>query len=126
MQISDEVIKILEYLCSKIGLTIDWTRNNVLPYVEQLCEKYIHWEVSTSFAWIWISLVIALMALVGAIVVYKTDGWDGWEWILFSLIIIGVILVCGTQIFDIIKCKTFPEKAIYDYIRQYINATRKY
>ena len=48
MQISDEIIKVLEYLCTKIGLTIDWTSSNVLPYVEQLCGKFVKWEIGTN------------------------------------------------------------------------------
>ena len=30
MQVSDEVIKILEYLCQKIGVTVDWTNNKTI------------------------------------------------------------------------------------------------
>lgn len=48
MQISDEIIKVLEYLCTRIGLTIDWTSSNVLPYIEQLCGKFVKWEIGTS------------------------------------------------------------------------------
>ena len=47
MQISNEIIQVLEYLAEKIGITIDWTNNNVLPYVEQLCKKFIEWEYTT-------------------------------------------------------------------------------
>ena len=117
MQISDEVIEILEYLCDKIGLTIDWTSNNVLPYVEQICEKFILWEVNTSFAWIGIMCVATIIALIFAIVIYNLDSWDGFEWAIFFVVLVATIIVCGTQIFDIIECYTFPEKVIYDYIQ---------
>lgn len=62
MVASDEIIKVLEYLCSKIGLTIDWTNKNIFPYIEQLCGKFIRWEIATSTVWI----VIAVVALVVA------------------------------------------------------------
>ena len=117
MQISNEVIKILEYLCDKIGITIDWTSNNVLPYVEQLCEKFIAWEINTSFAYIGIMGVITIITLIFSIIL----DWDGFEWCIFICVLIVAITVCGCQIFDIIECKTFPEKAIYDYIQTYLS-----
>ena len=57
MYISDEIIKILEYLCDKIGITFDWTSNNVLPYLEQICEKFIRYEIGTSIAWLIIGVI---------------------------------------------------------------------
>lgn len=123
MQISDEVIKILEYLCDKIGLTIDWTSNNVLPYVEQLCEKFIMWEVNTSFAWMGIMGAATVITLIFAIIIYNVDSWDGFEWIIFGGVLLATIVVCGCQIFDIIECKTFPEKAIYDYIQYHLSSS---
>lgn len=123
MQISDEVIKILEYLCDKIGVTIDWTSNNVLSYVEQLCEKFIHWEVNTSFAWMAIMGVATIISLIFAIVIHNVSDWDGFEWIIFGVILATTIIVCGFQIFDIIECKTFPEKAIYDYIQYHLGSS---
>jgi hypothetical protein len=122
MQVSDEIIKVLEYLGEKLGVTIDWTSNNVLPYVEQLCEKFVHWEISTSYAWIAIMGVATILSLIFAIIVYKVDdGWYGVEWMMFGITLLIAIIVCGDQIFDIIECKTFPEKAIYDYIQLHFN-----
>lgn len=126
MQISDEVIKILEYLCDKIGVTIDWTSNNVLPYVEQLYEKFIMWEVNTSFAWIYIMGAITVIALICAIVIHNISDWGGFEWFIFGCILCVTIIVCGIQIFDIIECKTFPEKVIYDYIKTYMSNHSRY
>ena len=42
MQANEQIIDVLEYLCKKIGVTIDFTNKNILPYVNQLCEKYIN------------------------------------------------------------------------------------
>ena len=117
MYISDEVIKILEYLCDKIGITIDWTSNNVLPYVEQLCTKYITWEISTSYAWIGIMCALVIVGLIFS----KIANMDGFEKVIFWTIVITAFIVVGAQIFDIIECKTFPEKTVYDYIQLQLN-----
>lgn len=118
---SDEIIKVLEYLCQKIGITIDWTNNNVFPYIEQLCEKFINWEISTSIAWIVIMCVSTIAALILAIIFSYKDCLDGFEWVAFTIILVVTIAVCGCQTFDIIECKTFPEKVIYEYIQDNLN-----
>ena len=115
--LSDEVIKILDYLCDKIGITIDWTSNNVFPYIEQLCEKFINWEISTSIAWMVIMCVATVLSLIVVIIVNKFSDWEGFEWMIFTVVLAATIVVCGCQTFDIIECKTFPEKVIYEYIQ---------
>lgn len=120
MQISDEVIKVLEYLCDKIGFTIDWTSNNVLPYVEQLCTKFIKWETSTSIGWI----VIMLLLIIIGFIFSKVVDWDGIEKLIFWMIVVIAVIVASIQAFDIIKCYTFPEKAIYDYVNMHLSNSR--
>lgn len=71
MTISNEIIEVLEYLCAKIGLTIDWTGDNVIPYVTQLCEKFVKWEAYTSIAWITIMWVSTILFAVSCVVVSK-------------------------------------------------------
>ena len=117
MQISKEVIEILEYLCDKIGLTIDWTSNNVLPYVEQLCAKFIKWEIGTSICWIAIMLLLIIVGLIFS----KVVDLCGMEKCIFGALVIVGLMVIGIQAFDIIECYTFPEKAIYDYIQMHMN-----
>ena len=118
---SSEIIKILDDLCRRFGLVIDWTSENVLPYLQQLCEKFINWEINTSLAWIYIAGVVTVLMLIFAIVVGFFDTWDGEQWVFFICVFAISVIVIGVQIFDIIECKTFPEKAIYDYIKQYMH-----
>ena len=116
MQISDEIIKVLEYMCDKVGVTIDWTSNNILPYVQQLGGKFIRWEIGTSISWI----VISIISVVVAFLIIKFADMDGLESLIFATVIILATIIIGCQIFDIIECYTFPEKAIYDYIQKYL------
>lgn len=113
MQISKEIIEVLDYMGNKFGLAIDWSSENVLPYIEQLCSKFISWEVATSIAWIFIAI---LAVIVIGVIVKLADG----EWGCFIAATVVAIVIIGCQMFDIIECKTFPEKAIFEYIQQYI------
>ena len=120
MTISSEIIEVLDYLGEKFGIAIDWTSNNVLPYLQTLADKFIKWEISTSIVWI----AIAAFVMVGMIVLINLKGIReineetyGMLWIpIIVLIIISFIVIC-IQIFDIVECNMFPEKALYDFIK---------
>lgn len=116
MNVSEQIISVIDNLCQKFGIAIDWTANNVLPYIETLCGKYIDWEINTSIAWIIIAASCSLIALIAAIFICKFCYWDNVEWVVFGFVLVISIGIIGAQIFDIIECKTFPEKAIYDYV----------
>lgn len=39
MQFSNEVIKIIDNLCEKFGMAIDWMSQNVVPYLQEVSQK---------------------------------------------------------------------------------------
>lgn len=123
---SEEVIKILDALAEKFGLAIDWTSANVLPYLQQLCGKYVTYEIATSVVWILIGICLLF---VGKYVIekakqcwkkYKEDTYSDYDdgtimlGILAGCVIIGGIAVILCQTFDIVTCVTFPEKVIIE------------
>lgn len=126
--ISNEIINVLEYLAQKIGLTIDWTSENVMPYVEQLFEKFIAYEIATSFAWIGIYIFISIVATLFFVGMKKLadrlqDSFlleVGITVLIFALVF-SFMVICF-QVFDIIECKIFPEKTIYEYIQMMLNS----
>ena len=120
MTVSSEIIEVLDYLGEKFGIAIDWTSNNVLPYLQTLADKFIKWEISTSIVWI----IIAAFVMVAMIVLMNVKGvreineeTDGMLWIpIIALILASFMIIC-VQIFDIVECNLFPEKALYDFIK---------
>ena len=128
MQVSNQIIEVLDYLCSKIGITIDWTESNVLPYVQMLLKKYIAWEIGSDIFW----CIIGIGFIILGIIFYKmtikfenkyekTGDVDYEVFYIFIFIAFVIVLVVGVimelyNIYDIIKCITFPELKIYEYI----------
>lgn len=123
---SEEVIKILDALAEKFGLAIDWTSANVLPYLQQLCGKYITYEIATSVVWILIGICLLF---VGKYAIGKTKYcWEKYkeDWhsdynygVILLGILAGCVIVVGIavilyQTFDIVTCITFPEKIIIE------------
>ena len=114
---SKEIIEILDYIGAKFGLAIDWTDENVLPYVEELAEKYINYEIAISATIVIALVVIALILgiLTGILYIKNYDGYVVCGVLLFVCFLVGVFVI-PAEIADIIKCITFPEMQIYEYL----------
>ena len=138
MEVSEQVIKVLDAVCDKFGIAIDWTSNNVIPYIQQLGNKIIIYDIYNSIMWLVIGSVIPLTV---AILIkkflnkkkleaketindyYYTDGsLDEGAWCCYAMIIILIIIaiiLTASNIQDIIQDVVFPEKTIIEFITQY-------
>lgn len=117
---SDEVIKLLDDLGRRFGIAIDWSSQNVMPYLQDLMSRYIDYEVMTSIAWIVIGAILLIGGIVFTIIFVK-NGRDCAPLISIGIAIGGVVLI-GVQVFDIITCYTIPEKAIIEYINSLLSS----
>lgn len=136
MTFSEELIKVLEYLGGKIGVAIDWTSANMLPYLQELCEKIVTYEIWTSYAWIavmWGILIISWVVTAPPWIVAEKEDWDIPEHmcaIMVCLLIlsfawsIATVAVTAVQVFDIITATYFPEKTIYEFITTAIQTAK--
>ena len=123
---SEEIIKVLDALGEKFGIAINWTSENVMPYLQQLCSKYITYEIATSVVWLLIGICLLF---IGKYLIEKTKQyWKMYEEkensdfdmiaIVFGMlagcvIIVGIIVIlCQTM--DIVTCVTFPEKMLIE------------
>ena len=121
MTVSSQIIEVLNDLCTKFGMVIDWSQGNVVPYVQTLMTKFISWEIATSWAWIGIAAFMILLGIT--VIILEENVWDTYVWTFAGIVVIIVFLfVIGWQIFDIIECKVFPEKAICDYVSMLLSA----
>lgn len=126
MTISEEIIKVLDALSSKLGLAIDWTAENVMPYAQELIDRYVNFEIATSIFYI---ILWILMTIIGILIVRyaapkaRATQYDP-EQLPFWVLTIGVvwavifcvvsIIVTAVQCMDIITCLVLPEKLIID------------
>lgn len=49
---SKEIIEVLDALSDRLGMSIDWTQNNIIPYLQEISSKYVNYEIATSIVWI--------------------------------------------------------------------------
>lgn len=123
MTISSQIIEVLNHLCLKFGLAIDWTQENIFPYLQELAGKYIAWEMATSYAWLIGAGVLFVLAIILFIVETKC-GCDGFAGIFGTALIAASIGICIAQVGDVLTCKYFPEKQIIEYVNYLIRTTK--
>lgn len=122
---SEEIIKVLDNLAQKFGIAIDWTNQNILPYLQDLMGRYI--SLQNSYAIVWI--VISIIMIIGSIILiskcikatkkrYNTDE-DAIAWgILLSIIIITIfVVVLFCNIFGLLQNIFTPEITILNYLK---------
>lgn len=125
MVVSEQIIQVMDALCEKFGVAIDWANETALPYLAMLCDKLVAYEIWTSVAWMAIMIVASIVCAVIAIV-KREDLADALEdadfgamlaYALFIVIWGATTIVICSQVMDIIKCVTFPEMYIFEYIQ---------
>lgn len=117
---NNKVIEVLDYLFQKFGIAVDWTSENIMPYIQVLCEKYIRWEISSSIAWVVIGSVLFLIGV--ALIIWDACNYFdliGPTVIGFGIIIAAVGILC-VNVFDIIRCNVFPELQLIEYVQTLI------
>lgn len=127
MTMSDQIIAVLDNICAKFGVAIDWTSENVLPYVMELAGKFIKYEIVTSIVSSVMTLAILFIAFNCFKFSYKKwkeDIYNNSYWdlstvvfgIIFGALALASIFIVIADVFDIVTCITFPEKAIFEYV----------
>lgn len=120
IKIADDIIKILEYLFAKMGIAIDWSADNVMPYLMELGNHIVSYKM-------WCAIIIICAVLVSFIIVWLLcNMWkkvypNNEDVCIYTIIIklaitVVMIITISVQSITIAKCKTFPEIVVYDYI----------
>lgn len=130
MSFSSELIKILDDLGRRFGIVIDWSSENIIPYLQELVGRFINWEITTSSIWIVFAIAVIVSSCIllkKSINIIKKDDYysEGWIFaLLMSIVFLGIgIIVFFVQSFDIAKVIFLPELTIYEYIKSFINVS---
>lgn len=129
---SEEIIKVLDNLAQKFGIAIDWTSQNIMPYLQDLMSRYIQYQNAIAITWIIISILVVIISIIATIKVYKWtkkneyDSYDD-EYMLAAItymialvltIVSTVVLFCN--IFGLIQNIHMPELTILNYTKTLI------
>ena len=132
---SEEIIKVLDNLSQKFGIAIDWTSQNVMPYLQDLAVRFIQYRNMQAIIWIVVSVIMFI--LVGIILrvvlkyidkYYDSDEYSsvydddkafakGLAWFIAGIFIFAFILVITLNIRGLIQNIYLPEATIIEYIK---------
>lgn len=127
---SEEIIKVLDELGKRFGIVIDWSNQNIIPYLQELLKRFICYRNIMACAWIIISIAVAISGVVMFKFLnkwIKSENYDndccddetlaavGY---IFSICIIalGIGLIIG-NILGITKNICMPEMVVYEYMK---------
>lgn len=145
MTFSEQFKDIFNMLCEKIGVAIDWTQENIIPYVMELCKRFVILNIVEEALWL-VSGIIAVV-VIGFLfkAIFKDykrsadtrDDTFWWDWYsncispkvgtIFVFVFGGVALLFGLimipcSISELLKWAIVPEIQLIEEITSFISA----
>lgn len=134
---SEEIIKVIDELCKKFGVAIDWTSQNVLPYLQELGHRIAIYKIAMSAIGVFIGLVFLVLGIclckkVISEYLYcrknkKDTVWWDYDFgpeapAFFSMVGIGAagiiaLAVLSCSIPELIKWVVVPELGLFEYLQ---------
>lgn len=116
---ADEIIKVIDDLAERFGIVIDWGSENILPYLTDLMNRIVGYEIGTSIVWIVIGVILCVLGIIISFQVPKwCEKYDDDDICIFLIVTIPAVLfgICMIvyQTHDIIRCMYIPEAVAYD------------
>lgn len=110
-----DLIDVLDYVGDKLGATIDWSSNNLVPYIQELGEKIVNYKAGLAWLYIGLASLIAVIALILLIISGLNSWHDGMLFASACLFVVAIVIAI-INAHTLIACNTFPEKVILDYL----------
>ena len=114
----NKVVEVIDALCDKFGIAVDWTSENIFPYLQDLMERFVKYTILKNSLSIFFVVLITLLSFN----FYKkrrgsnTDS-EIFGGIVFFLCFSGFLFIVPTCSFEIITAITIPEKIIIETIQ---------
>ena len=131
---SSQFIEIFDHLCQKFGIVIDWTAQNVIPYITALCGRIANYLIFKN--------IILIFAFIGVFYLFwrfskpccsKENKWDPDFQYCKSMNISYILGWLGrgigaaftidmsiTALLTIVRCIYLPEFVIIDCLSAYL------
>lgn len=128
---SDEIIKVFDALGEKLGIVIDWSQENIYPYIQDLCQRAAQYKLTNNIIVLIVWTIIFAFSICGIIFIIKKFpkgvGFDDLnDWVLglsiFGLIIFSALIMLSLAISiqsvnNICMYTYVPERALIDMLR---------
>lgn len=113
----------------RFGIAIDWSSENVMPYLKDLMSRFINYEMITSVVWMVVFIICCTLMFIAIkkLIQYQKSHnktcshyeeiiWPTITSVIFVFLIVFCLIGISCQINDLILCNTIPERLIINYI----------
>jgi hypothetical protein len=150
---SQQIIEVLDYLFEKFGIAIDWTAENVMPYVQELAGKIVTYNVVTEALWIGLPFITIIGCCIYACILYRSykvcnftksktmlfdvitnyngdfkrsemSCFGGTLAMIFGFLALLAVITIGVHIGDLLKWIFIPELQLVEYISNLVNTVQ--
>ena len=142
------IIETLDYLFEKFGIAVDWTTENVMPYVEQLAEKIVTYKIVTDSILVGVSIIAIIICCICAKTLYtnyqqcvtKKETNLFWEYekrmwgedfdltsfgfvcsIFAPIVFVVAFIVFACSLAGLIKWIFIPELQLVEYVSNFVS-----
>lgn len=147
MTFSEQFRDVLNALCEKVGIVIDWTQENIIPYFTDLLERYVKYNIIAESLWIILGIVFIISCIPIGISILKQYNigrktkeenfwWNVYGYLksvepkghtIAALVSMGMIAICilvmvPISISELLKWCFIPEIKIIEEITSFISA----
>lgn len=122
MTVSEQIIEVLDHLGQQLGIAIDWSSQNVLPYLQDLFSRYVSYEITRR--WIWIGvLTLGIAALIVVVIRLVATGDSDWYCLAACAGLVALILffIFVAQVANIVELHIIPEKVVFESLQKYLS-----
>lgn len=57
MEVSEQIIEVLNYLAEKFNIAINWSAENIVPYIQDIMERYRAYSITNNSIWLSIGII---------------------------------------------------------------------
>jgi hypothetical protein len=113
---SQAFAKVLEYITNSLGEFVDSNGTDVTDYIKSLGSEIVAYKLGIAYLWEVVAIILGIIGV--AIIITSLIKGSGEALAVGIVITIFACIVAIVNGYTIIECKTFPEKVIFDYIKE--------
>lgn len=121
-----DVITVLDAVCDKLGVAIDWSAENVVPQLEAFVARYSTYLIAVHIFYLALALLVLAGGVTAMVLTWRSYQKEGWAYdnygdtsvpaqfvVAFSVIAVVIAAVCaGVITSTLIQLATVPEIAV--------------
>jgi p-aminobenzoyl-glutamate transporter AbgT len=123
---NNQIIELLKELANQLGIAVDWTSENIKPFIIEIMNRNAKFAIFSSVIWMLFAMTFMVLSIVAMYKMIKSCGGIRWVWhddirglMLFAIltfIVSTFIMFCKWH--DIGEAILMPEVVLIERLKQ--------